>query len=120
MKHSENEIHENMLCLPCYWYCHNQCLPAANAYDAVPRNNDRSDTVDQQLESMVIKLHISYNHCQKPKDSLRSDLRTSGWCKGTCMTEFLSLMRMRFRLYVVEKKLLAIPREWFGIDNRPV
>ena len=27
---------------------------------------------------------------------------------------------MRFRLYVVEKKLLAIPREWFGIDNRPV
>ena len=27
---------------------------------------------------------------------------------------------MRFRLYVVEKTLLAIPREWFGIDNRPV
>ena len=33
---------------------------------------------------------------------------------------FLSLMRVRIRLYVVEKKLLAIPREWFGIDSRSV
>ncbi len=36
---------------------------------------------------------------------------------------FLSLMlacalRMRIRLFVIWKKLLAIPREWFGIDNR--
>ena len=27
---------------------------------------------------------------------------------------------MRIRLYEVELKLLAIPREWFGIDNRSV
>ena len=71
--------------------------------------------------NMMYFTHVPEGLCyEKLKDFPANKLKDVNMQQQYSITQFLSLMRMRFTLYVVEKMLLAIPREWFGIDNRPV